>query len=487
MITEFDFGNLPNGIHPVPGMCGSHPAAYRPSGYTSAAGASTAYHMSNSTMITMSTVEIFEDGFPIDFSVLLTVRPASFASHRATMFSIYSSADKKVLALYVGRDVSLFYADTDPLLRDEHSFGVDLADDRWHRLGLSVKGDTMTLIVDCGQPISRPLRRRPDVPVAVDGLLLTGIPLEETDGCFVGDIHTFVVANTPDEAYLICSKYAPSCVHEPLQYAPGGRVTIDRTVSLSKQTVINGGGGGIVVAGGGGTVTSETMRKEYHEEKHNSGGGGGSIGVIVGGGREKTSTRQNVDIVRERNTSGGGKVVVTGRGTGGRHSSGGRQESGQIREQQPKGSRSQGGWRNQGGAQSSGSASEIRGGGKTQNKGGSSRSKGANDAMIDYLDSGSAEDDEFVATTPTPADLQAETEEPLDMSKLSSGPEQPELTGPSDELQPNCTVLGPRGYPGEPGPAGERGDKGEPGRDGLGGTPGVQGAPGHVFMIPVII
>lgn len=87
--------------------------------------------MSNQTMVTMGTTEIFADGFPIDFSIMLTIRP-SVKTGRSTLFSIYSSESKKVLALMVGRDVAMYYEDPEgcPLIMDLHSFGVNIADDR---------------------------------------------------------------------------------------------------------------------------------------------------------------------------------------------------------------------------------------------------------------------------------------------------------------------------------------------------------------------
>lgn len=123
MIDAFGFADLPVGVQRTSGMCGS-PSAHSPT-------LPLAYHMSNQTMITMGTTEVFPDGFPVDFSVMLTIRPSSNTG-RATLFSIYSSESKKVLALMVGRDVAMYYEDPEgcPLVMDLHSFGINIADDR---------------------------------------------------------------------------------------------------------------------------------------------------------------------------------------------------------------------------------------------------------------------------------------------------------------------------------------------------------------------
>lgn len=424
---EFSFDKLPSGIHPVAGMCGDRPGAYR-----SVAAAHTAYHMSNSTMLTMRTDEIFVDGFPIDFSVLLTVR-ASRLVGRATLFSIYSAENKKVLALTVGADVALFYEDPEgcPLVMDLHSFGVDIADDRWHRLGLSVKGDSMTLIVDCERQVTRPLKRRPGVAVAVDGLIFTGIQMQEEESMFVGDIQTFVVANTPDEAFYICTKYAPDCVSggeshaagfelQNLEYGPMETTQIDRTVSETVVEHAKSGGGyvvGVVVGGGG--VNSETVRDRYYEENERTASGAGGMIVTTAGGGKRG----------ERNNSGRSNASRA-----------------------PKGS----------------------------NRKGARQSKGTVDELYDYFDSVKEDGD-----TEAPPQRLTVTEEPLEMDQLSSGPKQTELAGPEPEPNMVKTIVGPRGHPGMPGQNGEPGEKGEPGRDGTPGSTGVQGPPGHVFMIPV--
>lgn len=435
MLHEFRFDKLPSGIRSVAGMCGKrHPAP--------------AYHISNSTMLTMRTDKIFTDGFPIDFSVLLTVRHSRLSSGRATLFSIYSADNKKVLALTVGRDVALFY--DDPKGVREYSFGVDIADDRWHRLGLSVKGDSMTLIVDCDQQVTRALNRRSGIALAVDGLILVGIQMEEEEEehMFVGDIQTFVVANTPDEAFFVCTKYAPNCagVHEvragevrsegfervsqSAGYGPTGVTTttqIDRSVSESfVERSKSGGNGyavGVLVGGGGGSVVnSETVHQEYVEENVRTTGGAGGMVITTGGAGRRGESHSG-----GRSSAGGSKTI----GTAPRRGS---------------------------------------------SRKGAKQSMGAVEEVFDHLDSMKEE----VATEAPTLQLTTVTGEPLEMEQLPAEPHKNPLDGPE-------TIVGPRGHPGVPGRDGEPGQKGEPGRDGTPGTPGVQGPAGHVFMIPVCV
>lgn len=72
----------------------------------------------------------------------------------------------------------------------------------------------MTLIVDCNRHITKPLRRSVAVRLPTDGLIFTGIQVDDDggeDGMFIGDLQMFLIADRPDEAFFICTKYSPSC------------------------------------------------------------------------------------------------------------------------------------------------------------------------------------------------------------------------------------------------------------------------------------
>lgn len=69
----------------------------------------------------------------------------------------------------------------------------------------------MTLLLDCNRQITKSFHRELDSHISTDGLIVTGVPLNDEDGYFVGDIQTFLIANTPDEGFLICSKYSTNC------------------------------------------------------------------------------------------------------------------------------------------------------------------------------------------------------------------------------------------------------------------------------------
>uniref|UniRef100_A0A8W7PT09 Thrombospondin-like N-terminal domain-containing protein n=2 Tax=gambiae species complex TaxID=44542 RepID=A0A8W7PT09_ANOCL len=177
MIEQFGMPTLPSGVSPTTGMCNGSRNQYQPH-------PEPAYSMNQDTVLSIPTIESFPDGFPLDFSLLVTLR-ASPNLERAPLFAVYSSDSDEILMLMVGRDVALYYYDGNPEddEQDQYqnmvSFGVNIDDGRWHRLGVSVKGNSVTLILDCGTQITRPLNRRPGVQLVTDGLILTGVQLNE--------------------------------------------------------------------------------------------------------------------------------------------------------------------------------------------------------------------------------------------------------------------------------------------------------------------
>ena len=50
---------------------------------------------------------------------------------------------------------------------------------RWHRLGISVKGNSITAIVDCKKQQSREIARVPEDTIATDGIVLLGQEIED--------------------------------------------------------------------------------------------------------------------------------------------------------------------------------------------------------------------------------------------------------------------------------------------------------------------
>ena len=52
---------------------------------------------------------------------------------------------------------------------------------RWHRLGISVLGDTVTLIYDCSENMTLPLNRSKSPELDIDGVVFIARQLLEDD------------------------------------------------------------------------------------------------------------------------------------------------------------------------------------------------------------------------------------------------------------------------------------------------------------------
>lgn len=90
------------------------------------------------------------------------------------LFAIYSDSGEEQLVLSLGRDISLFYNTNPDNENKPISFGVDISDGKWHRLGVSVKGNAVTIILDCGRQITKELRRSKKETISSSGIIIIG-------------------------------------------------------------------------------------------------------------------------------------------------------------------------------------------------------------------------------------------------------------------------------------------------------------------------
>lgn len=104
---------------------------------------------------------------------------------RASVFSIYNSESEESLIFYVGSEISLLYQD-EVLVEDNLiSFDASINDLDWHRIGISVKGDSITLIFDCTKQITKKITRSAMSRIQTDGLLFMGVQLDEEEEYFM--------------------------------------------------------------------------------------------------------------------------------------------------------------------------------------------------------------------------------------------------------------------------------------------------------------
>ena len=104
---------------------------------------------------------------------------------RAPVFSIYTSESEESFVLYVGSQVSLLYQDESMIDDNMISFDVNTNDLKWHRIGISIKGNSITIIFDCNRQITKKLSRSMASRIYTDGLLFMGVQLDEDEEYFM--------------------------------------------------------------------------------------------------------------------------------------------------------------------------------------------------------------------------------------------------------------------------------------------------------------
>lgn len=97
------------------------------------------------------------------------------------------------------------------------------------------------MILDCVHQITRKFDRGVHSKLSTNGLILSGRQLNEDEEFFIGDVQMLSIADSPDEAYHICTKYAPDCSngksnrHSNSQekYSSGTRLTSSRSSRIT--------------------------------------------------------------------------------------------------------------------------------------------------------------------------------------------------------------------------------------------------------------
>lgn len=203
-----------------------------------------------------------------------------------------------------------------------------------------MKGDSVTILVDCQTQMTKALKRTVTATVATDGLILTGVQLVEGESFFIGDLQQLLIADTPDEAYNLCSKYTPSCSGSVSGYS-GGYVSevsggqgfassaeVTRSASSSSSSSYSAGSASrtsSLLSGSSSAAASGSSRYDANLSRDRVQMGGSSS---VGGG--------SVQISRTGSSQSGGSRAAGGSSetiqVGSEGQAGGRGELGEIRE-----------------------------------------------------------------------------------------------------------------------------------------------------------
>ncbi|XP_048457532.1 collagen alpha-1(XI) chain-like [Rhincodon typus] len=167
VLQTLDFHNLPNGIRKTPGFCKNR---------RNVQGADVAYKVTKQTQLSVPTRQLFPGGqFPRDFSILVTLKPKR--NTQAFLFSIYNEQGVQQLGMEIGRSPVFLYEDQNgrPAPEDYPIFTeTNLADNKWHRVAISVQKKNVTMIVDCKKKSSKALPRSNNAVVDTNGIVVFG-------------------------------------------------------------------------------------------------------------------------------------------------------------------------------------------------------------------------------------------------------------------------------------------------------------------------
>ncbi|KAB1261250.1 Collagen alpha-2 chain [Camelus dromedarius] len=195
LLRALRFPSLPDGVRKARGICPSD----------------VAYRVSRPSQLSAPTRQLFPGGFPKDFSLLTTVRTRP--GLQAPLLTLYSAQGVRQLGLELGRPVRFLYEDqtgrpqppAQPVFR-----GLSLADGKWHRVAVAVKGQSVTLIIDCKKRVTRPLPRNAQPVLDTLGVIIFGARILDEE-VFEGDVQELVIVPGVQAAYDSCEQKELEC------------------------------------------------------------------------------------------------------------------------------------------------------------------------------------------------------------------------------------------------------------------------------------
>ncbi|XP_078418009.1 collagen alpha-1(XI) chain-like [Cetorhinus maximus] len=211
VLRALEFHNLPEGIIKTPGYCKNR---------RNTQGADVAYRVTKQAQLSAPTKQLYPGGqFPRDFSILVTLKPKR--STQAFLLSIYNEQGVQQIGVEIGRSPVFLFEDQNgrPAAEEYPIFTTaNLADNKWHRVAISVQKKNVTMIVDCKQKISKPLPRSKNPVVDTNGIVVFGTRILDEE-VYEGDIQQLLIVPDPRAAYDYCEYYSPDC-NNPLPNIP---------------------------------------------------------------------------------------------------------------------------------------------------------------------------------------------------------------------------------------------------------------------------
>ena len=108
-----------------------------------------------------------------------------------------------MLSLKIARRMRLSYQGEQDRAKHRLKFGPNLADGKWHRVGISVKGNSVTAIVDCGRQQNRAIDRQSKDTISTSGIILLGQQIDDNTFFNVSGL----LVSVPIPLFAICPTF----------------------------------------------------------------------------------------------------------------------------------------------------------------------------------------------------------------------------------------------------------------------------------------
>jgi len=148
LLAAFRLNSNP-AVEKVNGICSRREGQYPPD---------TAYRLTQQAVISVPTASVFPDGFPFDFSILSVFR--SSGAERGELFTIYNADGSLALSVKIAKRILLVYKGEGRGRKSRLRFQFKLTDGDWQKLGISVKGNSVTAILNCQEQDTKSIRRK---------------------------------------------------------------------------------------------------------------------------------------------------------------------------------------------------------------------------------------------------------------------------------------------------------------------------------------
>ncbi|XP_055860614.1 uncharacterized protein LOC106074349 isoform X2 [Biomphalaria glabrata] len=167
-----------------------------PIGVTKSSNQSETYTISKQAKLSLPISQIYQKTFPPTFSLLTKVK----VGHRRTrsyFFVISDVQGKQQVALFLGKNIKFQY------LGNNYVFKMDIAENVWHSIALSVDATTVTLYADCHNVIRKRLRSREEF-LGTNLMMSIGPYFSQYGGQFEGEVEQLVLSSDSEVAKSQC-------------------------------------------------------------------------------------------------------------------------------------------------------------------------------------------------------------------------------------------------------------------------------------------